>query len=71
MFDYLVQGMRVGQFHTLADAVAMAHTEIDPSLVLIRRAYDRMECEHGLSADLCYGPQHYWLDEYERQHYGW
>jgi hypothetical protein len=23
-------------------------------------------CEHGLSADLCYGPQHYYFDEEEQ-----
>jgi hypothetical protein len=27
-------------------------------------------CEHGLSADLCEGPQHYGYDEDERRAYG-
>ena len=28
-------------------------------------------CEHGLSAWLCEGPQHYWMDDMERQARGW
>lgn len=28
-------------------------------------------CEHGLSADLCAGPQHYPYDDAERQRYGY
>ncbi len=28
------------------------------------------ECEHGLSLDNCYGPQHYYMDDEERAYYG-
>lgn len=29
------------------------------------------QCEHGLSTDLCAGPQHYDYDEDEQRAYGW
>jgi hypothetical protein len=29
------------------------------------------QCEHGLSLQNCYGPQHYYLDDEERQRYGY
>jgi hypothetical protein len=29
------------------------------------------QCEHGLSLQNCYGPQHYHLDDEERQRYGY
>ena len=31
--------------------------------------YEHTTCEHGLSADLCAGPQHYPYDEGERAYY--
>lgn len=39
---------------------------------LAPRLYDFLNptCEHGLSAHLCAGPQHYPYDDEERQHYG-
>jgi hypothetical protein len=33
-------------------------------------AYLYPTCEHGLSLDLCYGPQHYPYDEDERAYWG-
>lgn len=38
---------------------------IDPKFGrLLEALYPR--CPHGLSADSCYGPQHYWYDEEEQ-----
>lgn len=36
---------------------------------LIERLWPK--CEHGMSANSCFGPQHYWMDDEERAHYGY
>lgn len=41
-----------------------------PTHVEVYRPIVPKECEHGLSADLCEGPQHYPYDDEERQAYG-
>ena len=65
--------------HALAffDRKGMTHVIEEVEGDFIDQGYKRIIeklyplCEHGMSADLCSGPQHYAYDDEERAHYGY